>query len=77
MAREDCLRLEAKVKDARPNATFLCELENGHEILAHMSGRMRQNFIRIVPGDDVTVELSPYDLSKGRIVYRGKMPVDR
>lgn len=74
MAREDCLRLEATVVDARPNATFLCKLENDHEILAHMSGRMRQNFIRIVPGDSVTVELSPYDLSKGRIVYRGKMP---
>ncbi len=72
MPKEESLRLDAKVLDARPNATFLCALEGGHEILAHMSGRMRQNMIRIVPGDDVTVELSPYDLSKGRIVYRGR-----
>lgn len=70
MAREDNLRLEAKVVEARPNAMFLCELENGHRILAHVSGKMRMHFIRILPGDRVTVEMSPYDLSKGRIVYR-------
>jgi translation initiation factor IF-1 len=70
MAREDNLRLEAKVVEARPNAMFLCELENGHRILAHVSGKMRMHFIRILPGDRVTVEMSPYDLTKGRIVYR-------
>ena len=70
MAREDNLRLEAKVVEARPNAMFVCELENGHRILAHVSGKMRMHFIRILPGDRVTVEMSPYDLSKGRIVYR-------
>lgn len=72
MSNEDNLRLDAKVVDARPNATFLVELENGHQVLAHVSGRLRQNFIRILPGDDVTVEMSPYDLTKGRIVYRGR-----
>jgi translation initiation factor IF-1 len=70
MAREDNLRLEAKVVEARPNAMFVCELENGHRILAHVSGKMRMHFIKILPGDKVTVEMSPYDLSKGRIVYR-------
>ncbi len=70
MAREDNLRLEAKVVEARPNAMFVCELENGHRILAHVSGKMRMHFIRILPGDRVTVEMSPYDLTKGRIVYR-------
>jgi translation initiation factor IF-1 len=70
VAREDNLRLEAKVVEARPNAMFLCELENGHRILAHVSGKMRMHFIRILPGDRVTVEMSPYDLTKGRIVYR-------
>ena len=70
MAKEDALRLEAKVVEARPNAMFLVELENGHRILAHVSGKMRMNFIRILPGDRVTVEMSPYDLTKGRIVYR-------
>ena len=70
MAKEDSLRLEAKVVEARPNAMFLVELENGHRVLAHVSGKMRMNFIRILPGDRVTVEMSPYDLSKGRIVYR-------
>lgn len=70
MPKEDALRLEAKVVEARPNATFVVELENGHRILAHVSGKMRMNFIRILPGDRVTVEMSPYDLSKGRIVYR-------
>ena len=70
MAKEEALRLEAKVVEARPNAMFLVELENGHRILAHVSGKMRMHFIRILPGDRVTVEMSPYDLSKGRIVYR-------
>lgn len=70
MAREDNLRLDAKVVEARPNAMFVCELENGHRILAHISGKMRMHWIRILPGDRVTVEMSPYDLSKGRIVYR-------
>jgi translation initiation factor IF-1 len=70
MAREDNLRLEAKVVEARPNAMFVCELENGHRILAHVSGKMRMHWIRILPGDRVTVEMSPYDLTKGRIVYR-------
>jgi translation initiation factor IF-1 len=70
VAKEEALRLEAKVVEARPNANFLVELENGHRVLAHVSGKMRMNFIRILPGDRVTVEMSPYDLSKGRIVYR-------
>jgi translation initiation factor IF-1 len=70
MPKEEALRLEAKVVEARPNAMFLVELENGHRILTHVSGKMRMNFIRILPGDRVTVEMSPYDLSKGRIVYR-------
>ena len=70
MAREDSLRLDAKVVEARPNAMFVCELENGHRILAHVSGKMRMHWIRILPGDRVTVEMSPYDLTKGRIVYR-------
>ena len=62
----------ATVKETLPNALFKVELENKHEVLAHVSGRMRKNFIRIIPGDSVTVEISPYDLSKGRIVYRGR-----
>jgi translation initiation factor IF-1 len=70
VAKEEALRLEAKVVEARPNAMFLVELENGHRVLAHVSGKMRMNFIRILPGDRVTVEMSPYDLTKGRIVYR-------
>ena len=70
MPREENLRLEARVVEARPNAMFVCELENGHRILAHVSGKMRMHFIRILPGDKVTVEMSPYDLTKGRIVYR-------
>ncbi len=70
MAREDNLRLEARVVEARPNAMFVVELENGHQVLAHISGKMRVNWIRILPGDRVTVEMSPYDLTKGRIVYR-------
>ena len=67
---KDVIRLEGKVAEALPNAVFRVELENGHKVLAHVSGRMRMHFIRILPGDTVTVELSPYDLTRGRIVYR-------
>ncbi len=67
---KDVIRMEGTVTEALPNAVFRVELENGHRVLAHVSGRMRMHFIRILPGDAVTVELSPYDLSKGRIVYR-------
>ncbi|MFO8012684.1 MAG: translation initiation factor IF-1 [Phycisphaerae bacterium] len=67
---KDVIRMEGTVTEALPNAMFRVELENGHKVLAHMSGRMRMHFIRILPGDQVTVELSPYDLTKGRIVYR-------
>jgi len=70
VAKRDAIRLEAKVIDALPNAMFKVELENGHRVLAHVSGRMRMHFIRILPGDKVTVEMSPYDLSRGRIVLR-------
>ena len=72
MPKEEALRLEAKVVEARPNAMFLVELENGHRVLAHVSGKMRMNFIRILPGDRVKVELSAYDLTRGRITYRFK-----
>ena len=71
MAKEEAIRVSAVVKEALPNAVFKVELENGHTVIAHVSGKMRMNFIRILPGDKVTVELSPYDLTKGRIVYRG------
>ena len=70
MAKSDALRLDAKVIEALPNAMFKVELENGHQIMAHVSGKMRMHFIRILPGDTVTVEMSPYDLSRGRIVMR-------
>jgi len=70
MAKKDAIRLEAKVKKALPNAMFKIELENGHEVLAHVSGKMRMHFIRILPGDTVVVEVSPYDLNRGRIVLR-------
>ncbi len=70
MAKEQGIRVEAVVKEALPNAVFRVQLENGHLVVAHVSGKMRMHFIRILPGDRVTVELSPYDLSKGRIVYR-------
>ncbi len=71
MAKEEPIELEAIVKEALPNATFRVEIEGGHEIIAHVSGKMRMHFIRILPGDKVTVQMSPYDLTKGRIVYRG------
>jgi translation initiation factor IF-1 len=70
MAKNDTIRLQATVTDALPNAMFRVELENGHRILAHVSGKMRMHFIRILPGDTVTVEMSPYDLNRGRIVLR-------
>lgn len=70
MAKKDAIRLQAKVTEALPNAMFRVELENGHHILAHVSGKMRMHFIRILPGDTVTVEMSPYDLARGRIVLR-------
>jgi translation initiation factor IF-1 len=72
VGKEEPIRVEAVVKEALPNATFRVELENGHQLLAHVSGKIRMNFIRILPGDKVTVEVSPYDLSKGRIVYRSR-----
>ncbi len=70
MVKKDTIRLQAKVIDALPNAMFKVELENGHKILAHVSGKMRMNFIRILAGDTVVVEMSPYDLNRGRIVLR-------
>ncbi|HHN75323.1 MAG: translation initiation factor IF-1 [Acidobacteriota bacterium] len=72
MAKEEAIQVEATVIETLPNAMFRLELENGHKVLAHISGRMRKNFIRILPGDRVLVELSPYDLNRGRIVYRYK-----
>jgi len=71
MPKEEPIRLEGVVKEALPNAMFRVELQSAHQILAHVSGRMRTHFIRILPGDRVTIEMSPYDLTKGRIVYRG------
>jgi translation initiation factor IF-1 len=70
MVKKDAIRVTAKVIDALPNAMFKVELEGGHHILAHVSGKMRMHFIRILPGDQVTVEMSPYDLNRGRIVLR-------
>jgi translation initiation factor IF-1 len=70
MAKKDAIRLQAKVTEALPNAMFRVELENGHKVLAHVSGKMRMNFIRILPGDTVVVEMSPYDLNRGRIILR-------
>ena len=72
MAKEEGIQIEGTVVEALPNATFRVELENGHKLLAHISGKMRMHFIKILPGDKVTVEMSPYDLSRGRIVYRYK-----
>ena len=70
MGKKDAIRLQAKVVEALPNAMFRVELDNGHRIMAHVSGKMRMHYIRILPGDTVTVELSPYDLNRGRIVLR-------
>uniref|UniRef100_A0A7C4GI09 Translation initiation factor IF-1 n=1 Tax=candidate division WOR-3 bacterium TaxID=2052148 RepID=A0A7C4GI09_UNCW3 len=72
MAKKDLIQLEGVVEESLPSATFRVRLDNGHVVLAHISGRMRMHWIRILPGDRVTVELSPYDLSRGRIVYRFK-----
>ena len=72
MSKEDVTEVSGKIVEALPNATFQVELENGHKILAHVSGKLRMNFIRILPGDKVTVEMSPYDLTKGRITWRAK-----
>ena len=69
---KDCVRIEGVVKEPLPNTMFRVALENGHEVLAHISGKMRLHFIRILPGDTVVVEISPYDLTKGRITYRKK-----
>ena len=76
MAKEEAIQMEGVVTDTLPNTTFRVELENGHVVTAHISGRMRKHYIRILTGDKVTVELTPYDLSKGRIVYRGPMRRD-
>jgi len=72
MSKEDVIKMEGTIEEALPNAMFRVVLDNGHKVLAHVSGRMRKNFIRLVPGDRVIVELSIYDLSRGRIIYRKK-----
>ncbi|MDQ1277269.1 MAG: translation initiation factor [Thermodesulfobacteriota bacterium] len=72
MVKEEAIEVEGKVIEPLPNAMFRVELENGHRVLAHISGKMRMHFIKILPGDRVTVELSPYDLTRGRIIYRTK-----
>ena len=72
MSKKDSIEVEGTVKEALPNANFKIELVNGHEVLAHVSGKIRMNFIRVIPGDRVLVELSPYDLTRGRVTYRFK-----
>ena len=72
LSKDDVLEMEGKVIEALPNAMFQVELPNGHRIMAHISGKMRMNFIRIYPGDKVTIELAPYDLTRGRITWRSK-----
>jgi translation initiation factor IF-1 len=72
LAKEDVIEVEGTVVESLPNTNFKVELENGHQILAHISGKLRMNYIKILPGDKVKVELSPYDLSRGRITWRGK-----
>lgn len=72
MAKEDVIEVDGVVKEPLPNAMFKVELENGHEVLAHISGKMRMHFIRILPGDKVKLEITPYDLTRGRIIYRSK-----
>ncbi|HAQ40840.1 MAG: translation initiation factor IF-1 [Tissierellia bacterium] len=72
MSKKDVIEVEGKVLEALPNAMFKVELQNGHQILAHISGKLRMNYIRILPGDTVAVELSPYDLTRGRITWRKK-----
>ena len=73
MSKTDVIEIEGTVVEKLPNTMFQVELENGHKVLAHISGKLRQHFIRILPGDKVTLELSPYDLSKGRIIWRDKL----
>ena len=73
MAKEEAIKVEGVVLETLPNAMFKVELENKHQVLAHISGKMRMHFIKILPGDKVTVELSPYDLTRGRITYRSKI----
>ena len=75
MSKSDVIEIEGTVVEKLPNTMFQVELENGHRVLAHISGKLRQNFIRILPGDKVTLELSPYDLSKGRIIWRDKQKI--
>ena len=72
MSKSDVIEVEGKVVKKLPNAMFKVELENGHQVLGHISGKLRMNFIKILPGDKVTIELSPYDLTKGRIIWRDK-----
>ena len=72
MSKEDVIEVEGTVVEAMPNAMFKVELANGHQLLAHISGKLRMNFIRILPGDKVTVQMSPYDLTRGRITWRSK-----
>lgn len=72
MAKNDCIELEGIVEDTLPGASFKVKLENGHSIIAHVSGKIRMHYIRILPGDKVTVEISPYDLTRGRIIFRHK-----
>ncbi len=72
MAKEESIKVDGTIVETLPNASFRVELENGHKVLAHISGKMRMHFIKILPGDKVTVELSPYDLTRGRITYRYK-----
>ena len=72
MSKEDVIEVEGTVVEAMPNAMFRVEIQGGHQLLAHISGKLRMNFIRILPGDKVTLEMSPYDLSKGRITWRSK-----
>lgn len=72
MAKEDVIEMQGEVVENLPNATFRIRLENGHEVLGHISGKMRMHYIRIIPGDKVTVQLTPYDLTRGRIVFRTK-----
>lgn len=72
MPKSDMIEVEGVVVEALPNATFQVELQNGHKILAHISGKLRMNYIRILPGDKVTIEMSPYDLTRGRIIWRSK-----
>jgi translation initiation factor IF-1 len=72
MAKEEAIQVEGTILEPLPNAMFRVELENGHKDLAHISGKMRMHFIKILPGDKVTIELSPYDLTRGRIIFRGK-----